>query len=38
LLNWPMSGLYVLGTFLGIDLLFHGAGWVSFAYGLRAHR
>jgi uncharacterized membrane protein HdeD (DUF308 family) len=37
-MNWPMSGLYVLGTFLGIDLLFHGAGWASFAVGLRAHR
>ena len=30
--------LYVLGTLLGVDLLFHGAGWVSFALGLRAHR
>ncbi len=36
--NWPLSSLYVLGTFLGVDLLFHGAGWASFAYGLRAHR
>ena len=36
--SWPLSSLYVLGTFLGIDLLFHGAGWASFALGLRAHR
>jgi len=36
--NWPLSSLYVLGTFLGVDLLFHGAGWVSFALGLRSHR
>ncbi len=36
--HWPASSLYVLGTFLGIDLLFHGAGWASFALGLRAHR
>jgi uncharacterized membrane protein HdeD (DUF308 family) len=36
-MSWPMSSLYVLGTLLGVDLLFHGAGWVSFALGLRAH-
>jgi uncharacterized membrane protein HdeD (DUF308 family) len=35
--NWPMSAIYVLGTLLGIDLLFHGAGWVNFGFGLRAH-
>ena len=33
--NWPLSSLYVLGTLLGVDLLFHGAGWVTFALGLR---
>jgi uncharacterized membrane protein HdeD (DUF308 family) len=37
-IHWPMSSAYVLGTLLGVDLLFHGAGWVSFALGLRAHR
>jgi uncharacterized membrane protein HdeD (DUF308 family) len=36
--NWPMSGIYVLGTLLGADLLFHGVGWVSFGVKLRAHR
>jgi uncharacterized membrane protein HdeD (DUF308 family) len=36
--HWPMSSAYVLGTLLGVDLLFHGAGWVSFALGLRALR
>ena len=36
--HWPLSSAYVLGTLLGVDLLFHGAGWVSFAIGLRAHR
>ena len=36
-MNWPLSSVYVLGTLLGVDLLFHGAGWVSFALGLRAH-
>ena len=37
-IHWPMSSAYVLGTLLSVDLLFHGAGWVSFALGLRAHR
>jgi len=37
-MHWPMSSAYVLGTLLGVDLLFHGAGWASFALGLRAHR
>jgi uncharacterized membrane protein HdeD (DUF308 family) len=38
LAQWPVSALYVLGALLGVDLLFHGAGWVSFGIGLRAHR
>lgn len=38
LMNWPVSSLYVLGTLLGVELLFHGAGWVSFGVGLRAHK
>jgi len=37
-IHWPLSSVYVLGTLLGVDLLFHGAGWVSFGMGLRAHR
>jgi uncharacterized membrane protein HdeD (DUF308 family) len=37
-INWPLSSAYVLGTLLGVDLLFNGAGWVSFALGLRALR
>jgi len=37
-IHWPLSSVYVLGTLLGVDLLFHGAGWVSFGIGLRAHR
>jgi uncharacterized membrane protein HdeD (DUF308 family) len=36
-MQWPLSAVYVLGTLLGIDLLFHGAGWVSFGMALRAH-
>lgn len=29
LAEWPMSGLYVLGLFLGVNLLFEGVGWVA---------
>ena len=35
LTHWPMDSLYVLGTLLGVDLLFHGVGWVSFGLGLQ---
>ncbi len=34
--EWPMSGLYVLGLFLGVNLLFEGVSWV--AMGLAARR
>ena len=34
-IHWPLSSVYVLGTLLGVDLLVHGAGWVSFGIGLR---
>ena len=34
--RWPLDSVYVLGTLLGVDLLFHGVGWVSFGMGLQA--
>ena len=34
--HWPLDSIYVLGTLLGVDLLFHGVGWVSFGMGLQA--
>ena len=34
--HWPMDSVYVLGTLLGVDLLFHGVGWVSFGMGLQS--
>ena len=34
--QWPSDSVYVLGVLLGVDLLFHGSGWVSFGLGLRA--
>jgi uncharacterized membrane protein HdeD (DUF308 family) len=32
----PLDSVYVLGTPLGVDPLFHGAGWVTFGVGLHA--
>ncbi len=34
--QWPSSGLWFIGTFVGIDLIFHGISWLAFA--LRARR
>ena len=36
--HWPADSIWVLGTLLGVDLLFNGAGWVRFGLGLRARR
>jgi uncharacterized membrane protein HdeD (DUF308 family) len=30
--RWPMSGLWVLGLLLGIDLLSHGFAWLLYAW------
>ena len=27
--QWPVAGLYILGLFLGIELIFAGAGWLG---------
>lgn len=35
LIHWPVSSLYVLGIFLGIDLIFAGASWIGIGLGLR---
>jgi len=35
LVQWPYSGLFVLGLFLGVDLLFAGASWVAIGLALR---
>jgi len=36
LAQWPASGLWVIGLFVGIDLIFYGCAWITFALGLRA--
>jgi uncharacterized membrane protein HdeD (DUF308 family) len=35
LAHWPVSSVYVLGLFLGIDLVFAGVGWIALGLGLR---
>jgi uncharacterized membrane protein HdeD (DUF308 family) len=37
-IHWPADSVWVLGTLLGVDLLFNGSGWLSFGLGLRARR
>ena len=38
LARWPVSSLYILGLFLGIDLIMAGASWVGIGLGLRRAR
>jgi uncharacterized membrane protein HdeD (DUF308 family) len=35
LAGWPENSAYVLGIFLGIDMIFYGASWFSFGLFLR---
>ena len=35
LAQWPASGLWVIGLFVGIDLIFRGWAWVALALDLR---
>lgn len=38
LAHWPVSSIYVLGLFLGIDLIMAGAGWIGLGLGLHRGR
>ena len=33
--QWPASGAFVLGIFLGVDLVFAGFGWIQMALAIR---
>jgi uncharacterized membrane protein HdeD (DUF308 family) len=35
LAQWPVSGLWVIGLFVGIRLIFFGSAWIAMALGLR---
>jgi uncharacterized membrane protein HdeD (DUF308 family) len=36
LAEWPASGLWVIGLFIGIDLIFYGGAWIALALGMRS--
>jgi uncharacterized membrane protein HdeD (DUF308 family) len=38
LAHWPVSSLYILGLFLGIDLVIAGTGWIGLGFGLHRGR
>jgi uncharacterized membrane protein HdeD (DUF308 family) len=38
LAHWPVSSLYILGLFLGIDLIMAGVCWIGLGFGLRRAR
>ncbi len=35
LAQWPASGLWAIGLFIGIDLIFYGSAWIALAFRLR---
>jgi uncharacterized membrane protein HdeD (DUF308 family) len=35
LARWPVNSVYILGLFLGIDLIVAGASWIGLGVGLR---
>ncbi|RXH01864.1 HdeD family acid-resistance protein [Bradyrhizobium zhanjiangense] len=36
--RWPVNSVYILGLFLGIDLIMAGAGWISLGFSLKRRR
>ena len=37
IVGWPTNSLVILGTLLGVDLVFTGVMWVGFGLRLRGH-
>jgi uncharacterized membrane protein HdeD (DUF308 family) len=35
LAHWPVSSVYVLGIFLGVDLVMAGTAWIALGFALR---
>jgi uncharacterized membrane protein HdeD (DUF308 family) len=33
--GWPATGFWVIGLFIGIELVFYGWAWIMLAIGLR---
>ena len=38
IMQWPVSSLYVLGIFLGVDLIIAGSSWLAAALAFRRSR
>jgi len=38
LAQWPASGLWVIGLFIGVDLIFYGCAWIALALAVRKSR
>lgn len=36
--QWPQSALWVIGLFVGIEMIFNGWGWIMLALGLKAYK
>jgi uncharacterized membrane protein HdeD (DUF308 family) len=36
--QWPSSALWVIGLFVGIEMLFNGWAWIMLALGLRSYK
>jgi uncharacterized membrane protein HdeD (DUF308 family) len=36
--HWPASGLWVIGMFVGSDMIFNGWSWIMLSLGLRASK
>jgi len=34
--QWPLSGLWVIGLFVGIEMLFSGLSWIMLAVAARS--
>ena len=34
--EWPVSGIWVIGLFVGIELIFYGGAWIALALRLRS--
>jgi uncharacterized membrane protein HdeD (DUF308 family) len=33
--QWPTSGLWIIGLFVGIELIFNGWAWIMLSFGLK---
>jgi uncharacterized membrane protein HdeD (DUF308 family) len=36
--QWPSSALWVIGLFVGIEMIFNGWAWIMLSLGLKAYK